>query len=377
MNEYTIDYRATLLDQFEALKDFPMFQRMARTVEGSPWHREANVLVHTEMVVGEYVKFADELCAKENRPWKRRDYLAGMACVFHDTGKPESEIEKFSEARGKYRAYHGHELASARIFETYAAARFPMFSAYDIAAVCFLIEHHKPWEVSDPKKLKMLAQTAEKYGKHQFRNALLADQKGRTSDNKDVNYAKCEEWMEEFMQLDTTDPDQWIYAVSPKRLIMPIAPSGAGKSTYLAKIKEAIPDIQVFSLDALRLEFYDPNNYAKAYQGSVDDKNFETRANARYHEMLKEGTSIYVDNTNLSAKRRKFYLQASRKYGYSTTAVLMPVGLDVVLERQKTRGDKTVPKEAVIRQYKSLQVPQIGEFDFICVSDHNLTKQEP
>lgn len=348
---------------------------MATTVEGSPWHREANVLVHTEMVVDEFIKMTDEMHASANSDWNRVDYLAGIACVFHDTGKPKCEIEKFSEARGKYRAYHGHELMSARLFESYACQHDPSFTASDIAFVTFFIEHHKPWEMTDVKKLKMMARTAKAYGKQQFKHALLADQKGRTSDNKAENYAKCELWMDQFMTLDEYDPDGWIRQTFPLNLYMPIAPSGAGKSTYLAKLRETEPDLLVFSLDALRHEFYDLNDYAKAYEGSVKDKSFEARANARFHAMLKEHKSIYVDNTNLSAKRRKFYLEAARKYGMRAVAILMPVSLSVVIERQTNRGDKCVPKDAVIRQYNSLQVPQLGEFDSIVVSDHNLEVQ--
>lgn len=374
--DLTIDYKNTLLDQFEALKEFPMFQRMERTVEGSPWHREANVLVHTGMVVDEYIKMTDESCALENRKWNKEDYLGGIACVFHDTGKPSAEVEKFSEARGKYRSYGGHEILSARKFENYAAERFPMFSAQDIAFVCFTIEHHMPWSLESPEKLKDMARTANYYGAETIKRAFLADQSGRLSDAKEVNYAACVAWMDKFMEIvqEIRSEFEIFQKVDPRPVCyIPIAPSGAGKSTYLKNLEAERGEVTVYSLDRLRHEFYDMKDYAKAYEGSVNDKSFESRATARFHATLKERpATLYLDNTNLSAKRRKFYVQAARKAGYKVVAVLMPVKLDTLLERQKTRGDKVVPDSAVKQQYKSLQMPLKGEFDEIVVSSHNL-----
>lgn len=194
-----IDYRATLLAQFEALQSFPMFQRMATTVEDSPWHREANVLVHTQMVVDQYVKMVDEDCEFYSEPWTHADYLGGIAAVFHDTGKPSAEIEKWSEARGKYRAYHGHELLSARKFESYAAHRFPMFSAEDIYKVCWMIEHHMPWTIEDDKKLDQMAATVKQFGiSTAYMRELLADQYGRIADDQEGKNARAKEWVMKF-----------------------------------------------------------------------------------------------------------------------------------------------------------------------------------
>lgn len=376
-----IDYRATFLDQWEALKQFPMFQRMARTVEDSPWHREANVLVHTQMVVDEYVKLADDYDPMSGliNSWTHDEYLGAIAAAFHDTGKPASEIQKWSEARGNYRAYHGHELLSARMFETYAAERFPMFSGRDIAMVSFIVEHHMPWSVEDKEKRHNLAKTANHYGGVDiFTMHLLADQYGRTSDDQEAKVKRADEWVREFRMLaEEVKIPRWNEVILPDDapvMYIPIAPSGAGKSTYLAKLRETIPDINVFSLDALRHEWYDANDYTKAYEGSVADKSFEAKANARFHAQVKERRSMYIDNTNLSARRRKMYLEAARKNGYKTVAVLMPISLDVLLKRRTSRPDKTIPESAVRQHYNSLQAPLIGEFHEIVVSEHNLKR---
>lgn len=374
-----IDHRETFNEQYAALREFPMFQKMEHTVEDSPWHREKNVLVHTDMVVEKYVEYADDYDAMSRliNTWNRDDYLGAISCAFHDTGKPDAEIEKFSEARGKYRAYHGHELLSAHKWQDYAAQRSTMFNADEIFRIMWMIEYHMPWSTEDKTKREQMAKMAKHFGAEVYINALMADQFGRISDDAEAKELRVRNWVREFMELVNQVQLPQVDATHPFA-ILPIAPSGAGKSTYLKKIRDEGRHVDVFSLDLLRHEFYDADDYARAYQFSIQDKSFEARANARFHQMVKEasenGHDLYIDNTNLSAKRRKWYLDIVRKHGFQTRAVLMPAPLNTLLERQKTRGDKTVPDNAVRQQYKSLQTPMLGEFDEIVVSDHNMKK---
>lgn len=374
-----IDYRATFLAQKEALEKFPMFEHMRLTVEDSPWHREENVFVHTTMVVNEYVKMTDARTQFEHgEHWQHSDYLGAIAALFHDVGKPASEIQKWKKDRGNYRAYHGHEMLSARMFETYAAIRYPLFSAQDIAAVSFIVEHHMPWSIEDRDKRRNLALTANHYcGAEVFTRHLLADQYGRIADDQQAKRQMADKWVSEFLELAMQVKQHGPSVVLPDDapvMYIPVAPSGAGKSTYLKKLLQQTPNINVFSLDALRHEFYDAINYANAFQMSIEDNQFESRANARFYTQVAERRSMYIDNTNLSVRRRKMYLEAARRNGYKTVAILMPISLDLLLARRTSRGDKTIPESAVRQHYNSLQAPLLGEFDEIIVSDHNLIK---
>ena len=152
---------------------------------------------------------------------------------------------------------------------------------------------------------------------------------------------------------------------SPNRptLYMPIAPSGAGKTTLLRRLQAKNPDLLVFSLDLLRHEWYDPNDYAAAWQASDKDPEFKNKANQRFAQMIKTGKDVFVDNTNLSPKRRRYYLEQARRNGYKTVAFLLPTELETLIARQSTRGDKSVPEEAVRRQFSALKGPVEGEFD--------------
>lgn len=147
------------------------------------------------------------------------------------------------------------------------------------------------------------------------------------------------------------------------RLIMAIGPSGSGKSTLFRKLKAENPNLEVFSLDLLRHEFYDPKDYARAWKMSVEDKTFLQRANQRFLELLKQRKDLFVDNTNLTPKSRKFYLEQAKNMGFKTIAYVFNVDLDTLIARQTTRGDKNVPAEAVRQQFSVMKRPVENEFD--------------
>ena len=72
-------------------------KRMRETVEDSPWHREANVWVHTEMVLAAM----DKIIVEEKPELTHKEILlCKIAALFHDFGKPQCEKTLESEERG-------------------------------------------------------------------------------------------------------------------------------------------------------------------------------------------------------------------------------------------------------------------------------------
>lgn len=155
--------------------------------------------------------------------------------------------------------------------------------------------------------------------------------------------------------------------ISPNQptLHIPVGPSGAGKSTLYRRLQAKNPELQLFSLDSLRHEWYDPKDYEKAWKASTEDREFANKANQRFVEMIKSGKDVYVDNTNLTPKRRRFYIDHARRNGYRVVAYTLPADLETLIARQKTRGDKNVPAEAVRQQYMSMKAPTNDEVDEI------------
>lgn len=364
----TNKYVASFNHLYTQLQDTDLFRKMEQTVEASPWHREANVRVHTDMVVSEYLRLVGEI--KSDAEWDHGDYNGAVACAFHDVGKPSSQIEKWSEERGTYRAYHGHERVSARLAEDYLM-KHAVAHPVEVAAIVWMIEHHMPWSITDKVKLSHIRATAEMHGLKNYTTALLADQFGRIADDQEAKNKRAVEWTDAL--LNDVEPWKYTQRRNGKLALIPIAPSGSGKSTSMRTLQQELNgDVAVFSLDQLRHEFYDTDDYRVAFEKSTQDEGFEARANAVFNQLATQNApTVYIDNTNLTVRRRRPYIDVLRRNGYEVRALLFPVDIDTLVERQTTRPDKEVPKEAVIRQYMSLQQPMLGEFDTIHISSAN------
>ena len=183
-------------------KETQLWMDMRLTVENSPWHREANVAVHTEMLDRWYL---ENLASNRN---DKQRMLTRVACLYHDVGKPPSEIQKYSEERGHYRAYHGHEQISARIWVDYATQNMSMvetllgFTLQDISNVAMMIEYHVPFDLKNKDKRKALKRAIMlrmgESGHQAWLDMLLSDQHGRISDGQAEKLAKVDEWMKEW-----------------------------------------------------------------------------------------------------------------------------------------------------------------------------------
>lgn len=362
---------------FDEFTQDPLFAEMNKTVEASPWHREKSVGIHTNMVVSEYISWAD-------KEWTTDTLIGAVACAFHDTGKPPARVVKYKPERGEYNSFGGHEIISARLWEDYAVRNaermWTLFESRNINLIYmvgFVIEHHMPYEQPSDKVQDMATTARVLFLKTDhsitpiFQNHLTADTHGRLADDHSQKIAKVDEWIVGFekkmhvpVHLDATFRNE-------KTLYLPIGPSGCGKSTLFRKMKKVNSELVHYSWDNLRLEWYDAD-YSKAYKMSADDPHF----NARYMKVFKEhilsGKSIFVDNTNLSRKRRRPWITDARKHGYNVIAFVMPIALDTVLKRQKSRGDKDVPADAVRQHYMTLQCPLYGEVDAVVVNDSGI-----
>lgn len=353
----------------------PLFVTMNGTTENSPWHRESSVGIHTNMVVTEYLTQCDD-------DFDAFQLFGAFAAAFHDVGKPAACVFKHSEERGNYKAFHGHEGISARLWEDWAVRNWHIlkdqfnFNAKDIYSVGWLIEHHLPWGIKKPRKVDYLVQTAcAVVTAKTFTRLLRADTWGRLADDASKKRQESEEWIVDFEQKCEEESNTFRLRSSSDSddkpvLVVPIAASGSGKSTHYNDLPTK-NYIAHYSWDDFRLQWYS-SDYAEAFRLSCEDKEFKNKVNKEFSQLLKTGTDIYFDNINVSSKRRFSFIDQARKKGYYIIAQLLPVSLEQVLYRQHTRLDKTVPDEAVERQYMNLQLPQLGEFDEIIVSDKNI-----
>lgn len=371
---YSMNYKDQFIQYYytKLRQDKEIFASLEGLEEDSPWHREASVAIHTDMVVAQYLNLTDSA-------WTEGALAGALACAFHDVAKPIAcEVGYKEEYGGRYKSFKGHEILSARIWEDYVIRNWGYFvntfefTPEDIYRVGYLIEHHLPYQLKDKQKRANLLQTIARIGASQaFFRVLKADTWGRISDNhtdkKDAVKTWINQAIDEMVDLwhDTNNS-------APTCNIL-IGSSGCGKTSYSEHVSVQKPEY--FSWDALRLEWYvdgDNSRYEEAFQASVADSEFNSRTQKRFMEQLATGNTIIVDNTGLSRKRRAFFVNTARQKGYQIVAHLFPIAWDEICKRQLSRKDKTITLDVAKRQYMSLQLPSYGEFDKIVVQDINL-----
>lgn len=384
----------------QKMKSLPIWQQMIDTVEDSPWHREANVAVHTEMVVDQAVQFAQhyDLSSKST-------VRLLLATFFHDFGKPEAEEICTKEDGTIYRRYSGHEQISARLFEQIFVTYYnELFDGWvtpeDAHCVTFLIEHHLPYKVSDKQKRIAYCWAMQEMfadGPKVLYAMLQADTWGRISDDQDAKKQAVLDWIKDFDDLYNAEVKDFYHGYNVQKyvgLVFLVGPSGAGKSTVAKRLVDQ--GFKYYSWDDLRIEFYkdyvdsvnaeramDPDEvefmelptdekelYHRAFEHWSKKENqaeFNTLQQKRFQDLIKNGECVVVDNTNLTRKRRRAMLEMARQQKYRTKAIYFQTSLDMLFRRANSRLDKRLPLEVVQHQFNSVQVPFVGEFYEVAV----------
>lgn len=353
---------------------------MNKTVENSPYHREANVAVHTMMTLGMY---EEHFASKRT---ERQRMLTRVALLFHDFGKPDAEETLTNDDGSTRRRYAGHELISANSFvdfvQSHEDIRQALYDAdindYDIRAIRFMIEHHLPYSLKKQNKVESLKfNLAELLGDDLvcFYDMLESDCRGRISDDHPTKIAAVEDWIASFKQVPIgkrTELDP-----SKPSMIITMGTSGSGKSTWSKEMAE-VKGHTIFSLDLERVKFaeklastkeqgwlreleeVDPRGFYDVVYNLATGPNkaaFKQFANANYLKLLDEGKNVIVDNMNVSKKGRAFFINEARQRGYNIASAEFSVPLQTVIDRQATREGKSVPIFAVKQAYFAQQLP--------------------
>lgn len=362
-----------------------MWAQMEKTVENSPWHREANVATHTLMTMQ---KFHESFSSKYS---DKAQVVGLLALLFHDTGKPAAEevLEKKDGSGEKYRRYAGHEQESAVVFQQ-AWLSIPQLQALvnddEARAIRWMIEHHLPYGYKDKQKRQGLASatfaTFSKAGLpyQLFFDCLRSDAAGRISDDHEKKLNDVEEWISEFIKIDLQCQDVFHdVPLNGPRLFLLSGVSGSGKSTWVRSNSIVCRDA-VISYDAYRLDFYRWKNELFSNRSSVHDEKaeymiawqfcnensaeFQKFMDAQINETLKfvsrTGGDIYVDNTNTSRKARARFVELAKQKKFNVIGVEFWNRFETVVARQKTRADKTVPYSALKQQLFSLSLCWLG-----------------
>lgn len=340
-------------------------QAMKATVEDSPYHREENTWVHTEMTLDHY------LTHLAPHRTEQQQKITLLALLWHDSGKPAAEevLEK-KDGSGVYRRYAGHEQDSAVTFtETWLKdpALQALLDPSEARQVRWIIEHHLPFGYKDKVKVSALRTAiAHTLGEDEecFYDHLQSDAFGRISDGMEEKLGNVAEWIAQFkavpLETHVVDQDRGSCHIL-------IGPSGSGKSTWRAQHEKR--STRVISMDEYRHDFYmkecgDVKGDVKALYAATF--NFACDNESRFKAFMNEKiagafgelrerpcglAAVIVDNTNGSKKARTRYVQEARSLGMKVVAVEFWTTFQTLLARQKTRPEKEVPYSSLKQQY--------------------------
>lgn len=403
-------------DFYERVRATRHWKTMAETVENSPWHREANVAVHTDMTINIYL---DQFAANRT---DRQQVITLMSLLFHDFGKPEAEevVEKKDSPGEMYRRYAGHEPVSANEFMSFIIDNHELrdmffrqgFGWEDVRKIKVMIEHHLPYGIERPAKRQalrnMVAKTFDGMDEECFYDMLRSDNRGRISDDHQTKITAVEAWIEEFRAMPVVFEDLAKrrlngmglkpFAVNrdgsfdhdrplkQKTCIMLYGVSGAGKSTWVHE--HCRGDYIVVNEDNWRLEYYERNlpvdglgfwmsltrqeRYDFAWDACHKDENstYDQFAREKYDAVLAQGKDIILDRMNEGRKVRGPWIEAAKKCGYTIKSVEFYISERMAKARQRTREDKRVQDNRVHAIYMRQETPWFGAEvdDFIIVA---------
>ena len=401
-----IEFFKEFLDKVKATTQW---NGMELTVENSPWHREANVAVHTEMCINSYMS------RFHNCRTDRQRIITLMALVFHDVGKPDAEetLEKKDQPGVFYRRYAGHEPISANEFMSFMCDNTELrelffvqgFDWADVRKIKFMIENHLPYGLKNPVKRERLREAvAMTMGDDEqcFFDMLRSDAAGRISDDHEQKLQNVEDWINEFQPLPfkptvfadrknsgvkpftvsltdkkvefdfTTDTAQQLMKDRQPTMYLLVGISGAGKSTF---IRDWMPGVKVVSEDEYRLTYYKSQHSAFEYAGlsAVElydtawqychlhkDSKYEAFAKEQYANVLKSGESFVLDRMNQGRKARGKWIEPAKQEGYRIESVEFFISERELNNRQTARKDKFLPPFRVHQLFMTLETPWVG-----------------
>jgi predicted kinase len=389
-------------DLVEIAKNSTYGIAMQKTVEDSPWHREANTWVHTMMTLEQYEKIAHERTAKQQ-------LMTRVALLFHDFGKPEAEkiLEKKDQPGVFYRSYAGHEPISANEFINVVCddkeIRDGLFKLglnwLDIRAIKLMIEHHLPYGLKNVEKLKNLRRALVMTLENEyvcFYDMLRSDSRGRISDNHAEKLENVENWINDFDKVDITqmprknqlrrltqmhfDGKFENHKEPEAAMILLVGPSGVGKTTYIRQHFGHNHRCVIVSEDDLRIQYAekcwgdtvtgsygynacsDADRYREAwnYCHMQDEKGYKEFAMKKFMEAFNSRKTLVVDRMNHNKKGRNFWVSEARRRNYHITSVEFYASEKKVNERQQTRTDKFLPPERIHAIMMAQATPLVG-----------------
>lgn len=145
---------------------------------------------------------------------------------------------------------------------------------------------------------------------------------------------------------------------------------GSGKSTFL-KIKVHSTNYEIISRDEIRFSLLQPGDDYFAHENEVYKIFWE-----KINDALTTGKDVFVDQTSLTPKSRKWLLQHIKGYEHANL-IWIDENIETCLERNELRrGTRAyVPKSVVRRMHAQFIEPSLDE-GFYRIYRYNSTEDK-
>lgn len=370
----------------EYKEEIPELQLLEKCEQSPTWHKEGNVLNHTNMVLEK----AHELC--QSIPNHNDRVSIYLGALLHDFGKPKTTFQK----EGRIVAYN-HEQVGVTKAREFLRKYFPQFGFARREWILSLVEYHghpkkmmnEEWDDVRLKRFSLEVNTEQVY------NVEVADFLGRIGESVhkstgflDIFKQKCKEldiWDKYYEIPNVKHLSQFAYnlarwevlfhfesdtdelflqkmeTLSKKEpaceLMITVGAPGSGKTSHIQKL---YPHVKVISPDVERQRWLHNVN---------DQSKNDFIFNYCYRELsktLKQRTNVIWDATNCTRKRRKQLIDTARRNGVMVSFLYFDLPLPILLERNEHR-EKKVPTDIVELFYNTLQSPKPYEYDCLLV----------
>ena len=142
--------------------------------------------------------------------------------------------------------------------------------------------------------------------------------------------------------------------------MMLIGPTLSGKSTY---IRNNYPNVEVISRDEIVMEVFGSRDYNLAFK-EVDQKEVDRVLATRFKSANDLKTSVIIDMTNMTVKRRMVTLRNFDK-DFSRLAVVFPILSDEEYTKRNiernAKENKWIPPFVIKSMIDSYQEPTLDE----------------
>ena len=365
---------------------FPLLKEFEKTEQDPIWHAEGNVAVHTEMVLQELYELLPTVTSIFGEPLtgvEKQSLI--LSALLHDIAKPITTYICKTTARVK--ASKHEEKGKHYLVFNFLKLMEDTYITKDVYTnVLELVGQHQK-----PKLLVIRDEPDYKY--HRLMNDIdykllyileLADMKGRTCEDKDIQLMyleefkdKCEQLIETTLTFDhehaptgfqikrglydlahnrVTNISEFkakYYENSKSYLTIMCGISGSGKSTYIADRIKDNPNYIVISLDDIRAELSYREDQSR--NGEVIQL-----AKQRLKQALAKGSNVIWDATNTRKEFRDVLVQIGLDYN-SFVAIQIILNTEDNIRKQNVNREHAVPDYVITKQIKQFQFPTKSE----------------